>query len=64
MRQSFRVGRILGGSRQQRRMMYGRNGFEGKLERLNDNWCCEFAEREVTWSGVAVRGGCDDGRLN
>ena len=45
-------------------MMYGRNGFEGELERLNDNWCCEFAEREVTGSVVAVRGGCDDGRLN
>ena len=64
MRQSFRVGRILGGSRQQRRMMYGRNSFEGKLERLNDNWCCKFAKREVTRSVVAVRGGCDDGRLN
>ena len=45
-------------------MMYGRNGFEGKLERLNDHWCCKLAKREFTGSVVAVRGGCDDGRLN
>ena len=64
MRQGFRDGRIPGGYRQQRRMMYGRNGFEGKLERLNDHWCCKLAKREFTGSVVAVRGGCDDGRLN
>ena len=64
MRQSFRVGRILGGSRQQRRMMYGRNGFEGKLERLNDHWCCKLAKREFTGSYITVSGIRNEGRLN